>query len=307
MLAKRDGRWGLVQYLLLVLTAFFWGGAFIAGKVAVKTTPPFVVAFFRFLLAGLLLLALLARREGWPDWRRKENFLGFFVLGLTGVFGYNMLFFEALKHTSPVNGSLIVAANPGVTALLNRLLMGEKLGLRRWLGIGLSFTGVVLVICRGDLELLLGLSFNLGDLLLVGATLCWALYSIKGKEVMQRFSPLAATACACTIGALLLLPFALWQGSQQGWGWLGQAQPWLAIGFMAVFASVLGFVWWYEGVQAIGASRAAIFINLVPISVMLMSAVQGESLTWVQLLGAVLVLGGVYLTSMAKAKPEGAN
>ncbi|AVX30409.1 Permease of the drug/metabolite transporter (DMT) superfamily [Carboxydocella thermautotrophica] len=296
-----------MQYLLLVLTAFFWGGAFIAGKVAVKTTPPFVVAFLRFLIAGILLLLLLRRREGWPDWRKKENFSGLFFLGLTGVFGYNLLFFEALKHTSPVNGSLIVAANPGVTALINRFWHGERLGPRRWLGILLSFTGVTLVICRGDLELLANLRFNFGDILLVGATLCWALYSIKGKEVMNNFTPLAATAFACTFGALLLLPFALWQGGQQGWSWLGQAQPWLAIIFLAIFASVLGFVWWYQGVQAIGASRAAIFINLVPISVMLMSALQGEKLTWVQLLGAALVLGGVYLTSMAKVQPGRAH
>ncbi len=290
-------------YLLLVLVAFSWGGAFTAAKLALRELPPFSVATLRFALASLILMAILWKQEGFTNKIQRNDYYWLLLLGLTGIFGYNALFFEALKHTTAVNGALIIAANPMATAILSTLLTREKLTKQQVVGILVSFTGVLFVIAKGSLSVVRDLSFNFGDLLLVGAMLCWAVYSIAGKRVMGKFSPLAATTFACIIGTLALAPFMVREIMLAQWNnptWLS----WSAIIYMAVFASVMGFVWWNQGVAQIGASRAAVFINLVPIAAMSIAAVSGEAITLPQFLGAVLVISGVYLTSVKRANAE---
>lgn len=288
-----------IVYFQLILVVFSWGGAFTAAKIALQELPPFTVATLRFALATLILIPILWRQEGLVRKINRQDYFWFVLLGLTGVFGYNALFFEALKHTTAVNGALIIAANPITTALLSALLNKEKLAGRQLIGIIISFTGVLFVIAKGSLTVVRSLSFNFGDLLLIGAMLCWAVYSITGKRVMSKFSPLAATTLACTIGTLALAPFMAREIMLGQWPATTWA-TWVAISYMAVFATVMGFVWWNHGVAQIGASRAAIFINLVPISAMLVATLFGEVISLPQLLGAMLVISGVYLTSVIK-------
>lgn len=287
-------------YLLLILVPIFWGGAFVAAKFVVQELPPFTVAAIRFALATLCLWPLMYYREGEKAKLGKQDLLGMLVLGLSGIFGYNALFFCGLQFTSATNGSLIVATNPIITLLLAAVFLKEKISWQKALGIAISFIGVTFVITNGNLFSILQAKYNLGDLLLMGAPLCWAIYSIIGKGIMQRYSPLACTTYACGFGTLMLLPFSLYELSQKGLFIFTQTSflGWLAIVYMAVFASVLGFVWWYKGVEKIGASKTSIFTNLVPVSaVVLASVLLGEKITGGDLVGAGLVISGVYLTT----------
>jgi drug/metabolite transporter (DMT)-like permease len=297
-------------YLKLVVTTFFWGGTFVAARFAVGEAPPFFAASCRFLIATLVLVPLAgwqSRREGrgFPVPANFRQLAGLFSLGLTGVFLYNTVFFTGLKLTTASNGALIVAINPLLTAVLSALWLRERVSASQAAGLLLSLFGVALVIARGSLEIVTSLSFNRGDLIMLGAPLCWALYSIFGKKVMSSFTPLAATAYASLFGTCLLVPAAALEhaaagGPLPGFSWLG----WLAILQLALLGTVLGFVWWYQGVQKIGTARAAAFVNLVPLFGALLAAlILGERLVAAQIWGGFLVVVGVYWGSRQHARP----
>jgi len=290
-----------------VLTTFFWGGTFVAARIAVREVPPFFAASWRFLIASLLLMALTAwqsRREQrpFPVPSNLRELTGLFSLGLSGVFLYNAIFFTGLKLTTATNGALIVAINPLLTAVLSALWLRERVSSGQAAGLLVSLCGVVVVIAKGSLGVLTALSFEKGDLIMLGAPLCWALYSIAGKRMLGTFTPLAATAYAAAFGAALLVPAALIEHLH-----LGGPLPcfsvlgWLAVLQLALLGTVIGFVWWYQGVQALGAARAAAFVNLVPLFGALLAALfLGEQLSGAQLAGGLLVVFGVYWGSRAR-------
>jgi drug/metabolite transporter (DMT)-like permease len=286
-------------YVKLVLTMIFWGGTFVAAKWAVREAPPFHVAACRFAVATAVLFLLLAwksRGKPIPVPRTFRQWLGLFSLGLTGIFLYNACFFAGLRLTTAANGSLIVAMNPILTAVLSALFLGDRLRPLQGAGFVLSLAGVAVVVSRGSWEVLGNFSFNHGDLILLGAPVCWSAFTILGKKALVRFSPLATTAWSSLFGLLLLAPAAFLEASGgAGAGhlsWTG----WLAVLQLALLGTVAGFVWFYEGVHRIGAARAAVFINLVPFFAILQAAlILGERLNAAQAAGGLLVIGGVWL------------
>jgi len=292
----------------LVLTTFFWGGTFVAGKWAVSEAPPFFVAFLRFAIASLVLWALVAWRgrgsgERFPLPKGGAQWAGLFSLGLTGVFLYNFVFLAGLSLTSATNGSLIVAFNPLLTAVLSAWWLKERVSPFQAAGLLLALLGVGVVVTRGSIEVMRSLSFNPGDLLMLGAPLAWALYTIFGKKVLAWFAPLPATAYAALIGTLLLLPAAAIEGSLPTGATRLSVYGWMSVLQLALLGTVVGFVWWYEGVELLGASRAAVFVNLVPIFGVLLSAlILSEKMNVSQLAGGILVVVGVGIGTLRGRK-----
>jgi len=278
---------------------FFWGGTFVAGKWAVGEAPPFFVATLRFAIASAVLWALIAwrfreRGRRFPVPEGGAQWAGLFSLGLTGVFLYNFVFLTGLSWTSATNGSLIVAFNPLLTAVLSALWLKERVRPVQAGGLLLALFGVGVVITRGSIAVMRSLSFNPGDLLMLGAPLAWALYTILGKKALVRFPPLVATAYASLFGTLLLLPAAALEGSLLTGVHRLTVYGWISVLQLALLGTVVGFVWWYEGVEALGASRAAVFVNLVPLFGVLLSAlILSESPEVSQLAGGILVVLGV--------------
>ncbi|MDW7675025.1 MAG: DMT family transporter [Bacillota bacterium] len=283
-------------YFLLILVPLFWGGAFTAGRLAVGEVPPFTVAFLRFSLAALLLIPVMLIWDPKGYKPQLKQLPALFLLGLTGVFSYNALFFSGLVHTTAISGSLIIAANPMATSVLSFFILKEKFTPLQIIGIIVSFTGVTYVITEGSLTTLQSLSFNIGDIMMVGAMLSWAVYSIVGKKVMEGLSAVTSTTYAIIIGALLFMPFYLLEARDFSLGQIS-INTWISIVYMALFASVLGFVWWYQAIKQIGASKAAVFVNLIPIFSIIIASFFGETVSLNQLLGAALVITGVYLTA----------
>ncbi len=286
-------------YTGLILTTIFWGGSFVSAKVLVDTIPPLTSASVRFLLASLFLLGFVLWKREWR-WPRKRDWSKFVVLGLTGIYGYNIFFFYGVQLNPAGESALVVALNPIVVAIISVIVLKERLNILQGMGIAISFFGAMLVLTKGGMFNGMFTGLRVEQSILFGAVLCWAIYTIVGKKVMEEYSPLLTTTLAAIVGSLFLWPTML---MVDGFGYMKQAGllEWSLIVFLAVFVTVLGFVWYYEGVRSIGAGRAAVFINIVPISALLFSVVfLNEVFGWLQLVGGLLVITGVYITTKGR-------
>lgn len=283
------------------MAAMFWGGTFIAGRVLAPLLDPVSAAFLRFLTASCLLVGWLYLTQGRLPRLSFRQTIAVTALGVTGVLAYNLLFFGGLQTVEAGRAALIVALNPIVIALASIWFFNERLTGRQLLGIALSLTGAVIVIARGELDALLRGGVGQGELLLIGCVVSWVLYTLIGKRLLHQLSPLAAVTHASVAGTLMLGLMVITRGGldiEQ----LFAAEILLSIAYLAVFGTVLAFVWYYSGVQAIGPGRAGQFINLVPVSgVMLGALLLGEPLTHSLLLGALLVVSGLWLTSRKRS------
>lgn len=289
---------------LMVLTTIFWSGAFITGKIAVGEFPPFALTFFRFLFALPLIFTILYVKEPGNLLPRGKQWPALILLGFVGTFCYHALFFSSLKYTTAINSSLLGATNPMVTTLLAATFFGERLTPWRVLGIILSFSGVFLFITSGDLLLISQFQFNKGDILMLVAVCCFAVYSLLSRRYMKqyRLSPLMVTAYTFLICVVISVPFVLWE-KPSTYLFSATASGWLSILYMSVFASVLGYLIQMVAIQRIGAPRTAIFINLVPIFTIIQSVtILGESITLIKLMGAAIVITGVYLATRPESR-----
>jgi drug/metabolite transporter (DMT)-like permease len=284
-------------YIKLLLTAFFWGGTFIAGRVIAGRVMPFSAAFLRFAIASALLLSILRHREGRFPRLGRGALVGVVALGLTGVFTYNVLFFSGLARIPAGRASLIIATNPIVIAVFAAMIFKERLTGLKCIGILLSVTGALIVISKGDPAFILHGGIGTGELFIIGCVLSWAAYSLIGKTVMRDLSPLAAVALSSAVGAALLLVPALGEGMMahlSGYRW----QDWTSLAYLGIFGTVIGFVWYYDAIRIIGPSRASLFINFVPISAIVLAyVILAEPVTLSLAAGAVFVATGVYLTN----------
>ncbi|MDR3038101.1 MAG: DMT family transporter [Candidatus Adiutrix sp.] len=283
----------------LVLTMAVWGGTFVAARLVSRESGPFSAAFWRFALAALVLTALTWRREGGlkPKNLEPSGWLLLALLGATGMFGYNYFFIKGLGLTEAGLASVIVAINPGLTYLGLGLFFREKLTRRGLAGFALAISGGALAISRGrPAALLTGGGLGLGELLIGGCVLCWAAYSLFGKMILRRLSPLMATTWACFFGLIFLAPAALWESGFRAFPGYSPT-GWASLAFLGVFGTALGFTLYYQGILRLGAGRAAVFINLVPIFGILSGwLLLDESLNWSLAAGLVLVLSGIRLT-----------
>lgn len=288
-----------VVWLKLGLTAFFWAMMFHLGKHAVAYMSPLAVGGWRFLLAGAVLLPLLHWREGidWPGIRR--NALPLLAMALIGICGFNLALFHGLRLTSPVNGALIIALNPAITTLLSALLNGERISARQGIGLALALAGVATVVSHGSLHALLSLAFTGGDLLILVASLSWAVYSTIPRRFVQGLAPLQITTATIVLGGLAMSGVA--QLAATDFFVAPPASVAAAIAVMSLLGSVLAYIWWNEGVGKIGPAKAAIFMNLVPIFATLIGVALGQPLALSQLAGAALVVGGVLYSSLNPA------
>lgn len=287
-------------YAKLTAVAMLWGATFIAGRKLAQEMPVLVVAASRFALAALLLVIVAWRMEGGLPRLTRSQVAATAALGLTGIFLYNLCFFGALSQIPAGRASLVVALNPIVTALAAALLLRERLTSTKWLGIGIAFVGAAIVITRGDLAGAvhdIRQSVGRGELLMLGGVVAWAAYTLIGRRALKNLSPIAATTYAALWGFLFLGLGAAGQVGDVNWSELG----WLSYGsifYLAAFGTVIGFIWYYEGVKALGPSRAAVFNNLVPVfGVGLAALLLGEPVLWSMVAGGVLVAAGVTLTN----------
>lgn len=293
----------MLVYLELICTAIFWGGTFVAGRIVAQEAGPFSAAFLRFLTASICLPAINCRSHGGRlPLPHRRLLLPLILLGLTGVFSYNMFFFMGLERIEAGRASLIIANNPVFIMLFNALIFRERIHSLAVAGILLSLTGAVVVITRGDMVHALKGGVGLGEWFMFGCVLSWAAYSLIGKRVLMHLTPLSSVTWASIFGTAALCAPAMMEGLFSTIETC-TAPAWAGILYLGVFGTVVGFVLYYRGIRAIGPARASQFINLVPVSAILMaSLILDEPLTRSLLIGAVLVLTGITLTNYASAQ-----
>ncbi|WP_442600334.1 DMT family transporter [Neobacillus sp. D3-1R] len=285
---------------MLIIATSTWGSAFIAGKFAVQSFEPATVAFFRFFGAAILLFPLMWLMEKDRKKPTLKDYGLFAILGLTGIAIYNICFFIATKQAPVIKSSLFIASNPVLIVLLSGLFLKEKITKNHIIGMFIALIGVVFIITDGHLLSLFQYGFEPIDFVLLGAVVSWALYSVVGKVVLKKFSSVESTTYAVAFGTMFLLPFAsvetTWQEVQQA-----SFTTWIAIAHMSIFVTVVSFVLYYNGIKEIGAAKASIFINVMPVSAVLMATIfLGETFTWAHGFGAAFVLSGVYVGTNAK-------
>lgn len=282
-------------YFLMVLSTIFWAGAFIAGKLSAPFIPPFTLTFLRFFFATIIMYFVVKSKDKNIYKLKKEDYRVFLFTGIVGMFGYHVFFFSALKYTTAINSSIIGATNPIITTILVILFLRDKISLKRLLGIILSFTGVVLTITNADLNALMNFSFNKGDMLMLVAVLMWASYSVYSKKVMHRFTPLILTYYSFLFCTIFIIPFVIYE---KPWTILDgvPTYSYVAVIYMSIFASVIGYLVQQMAIKQIGPSRTSIFINLVPIfSIILSVLILKESVSSIKLLTTLLIITGVYI------------
>jgi len=287
----------MVVYVKLLLTAVFWGGTFIAARVVTQNVGPFSASFLRFAIASLFLVFITKNLEGGLPRLKKHQIIPVILLGMTGVFAYNVFFFLGLKTVTAGRASVIIAMNPIFIALFAHLLFKEQLSRINVTGILLCVTGAIVVISEGNPLAVMQGGLGRGELYILGCVVSWVLYSLTGKHTMKEISPLAAVTYSCLIGGAMLFAPACMEGlftDVAGY----RTVDWLGITYLGFFGSVLGFTWFYEGIQKIGASRAAVFINFVPVSAVILAFfLLRETLGISLVTGGAMVIGGAYLTN----------
>jgi drug/metabolite transporter (DMT)-like permease len=280
-------------YIKLSVVALVWGGTFIGTQTAGASFEPFFGGFLRFSVALLVLLPMTYFKEGIPK-LPTEKWLQLAGMGFVGIFLYNFCFFVGLQHVAASRASLIVALNPIMVLSASIFWMGEKATFPKIAGILLSLLGAAIVISRGDL-LHIAQQFQMGDFILLGCPVSWGIYTLLGRIVFKGITPLAATTI-CVFFAWVMLGIASLFGSTNMENIPTKA--WLSLLYLGIFGTVLGYIWYSEGMATLGATRTAIFNNFVPVFAVMASVIfLKEEVPISALIGGALVISGVVLTN----------
>lgn len=287
-------------YLLLILTVLFWSGNMVVGRGVHEAVPPIALAFWRWSIALALVLpfAVPHLRVQWPEIRTHWKPL--VALGLLSVGGYNTFVYLALQSTTATSATMLNSFIPVATMAFAFLLLGRRLSRIELIGATLSLSGVLTIVARGELETLLGLRLNTGDLWMLLAVLTWGLYTVGLHWRPKGLNPMLMLAVFTVIGLLALAPVYVWElGTGRSIEW--SVPTAVAIAYIGVFPGFLGYVFYNAAIAVVGPSQGALFIHLMPVFGTALAVIfLGERPQWFQLAGIAMVFGGIYLTTRVR-------
>lgn len=278
----------------LVGATLFWAGNYVVGAAAVRELSPVSLTALRWAIAALPLVVLAHLIER-PDWRAAvRTWPRQLALSAVGMLGYALLVYSALQHTSSVNASLVNALNPALIALVAAALARRAPHRGAVAGMLLGLVGVLVVLTGGRPDTLLALRFNVGDLLMLGAIAVWSAYTVGGRG--SSVPPITATAIQAVLAALVMVPFAL--AGRVHWPQTGSGTA--ALLFIGLFPSLGAYLLWNLALRRVPAGSAGVYLNLITVFTVLINALLGYRLGPAQLIGGVLVLGGVLLVHRSR-------
>ncbi|AXY75534.1 hypothetical protein D3H65_16795 [Paraflavitalea soli] len=279
--------------LKLLLALLAWSSSYAITRSVVATMPPILFAFLRFAVAILALLIISYTRKTPVQETMKDKWASILTLSLTGVTLYYVFFNFSLQQTSAAAGALIQGFIPISTAILAAIFLKERLKPWQIVGIFISVTGVVLIGFTGQASAS-GNNTIMGNLLMIAAVLCWAIYTVVSKKLAST-DPIWLITRLSIIGTILLIPAVIYEMKDQSWPAISW-QAWAAILYMGIFPSALGYIWFNSALQHISATQAGVFINMDPVvGALIAVAFLGEQLHIWQITGAALTLAGVWL------------
>ncbi|MBI3514353.1 MAG: DMT family transporter [Proteobacteria bacterium] len=294
-----DSRLWRAPALLLAAASLFWAGNFIVGRAVHAAMPPFGLAFWRW-AASFALVAGFA----WPHMRRdlpvlRQHARGVLALSALGIAAYSALTYLGLQSTSAINALLLQSAMPLVILVCCFGLFGDRAHATQLIGIALSFAGVAVIVAGGALDTLLALSLGRGDAWVLAAVICYALYSAL-LRTRPPVHPLSFLAASFALGAVLVLPFYVWE-HLSGAVTRPSLAGLLAIAYLALFPSCLAFLFYNRGVELIGATRAGHFFHLMPaFGTVLAMALLGEPFGSHHAIGIALIGLGIAAATLRR-------
>ncbi|MCX7154894.1 MAG: DMT family transporter [Rhodocyclales bacterium] len=283
-------------YLLLTLTNLFWAGNWIISRAFRGELPPIALSFWRWVVALLCLLplALPHLRRDWPQLRAAWPWL--LLYGALGTGGYNVLVYGGLQYTTAINGTLLNSFVPIMIVLISWLLLGKRLHGREAAGILVSFIGVLGIVAHGELQRLLELTLNVGDIWILASVLAWSAYTLLLSRRPAVHALSFVTAISIT-GLLFLSPLYLWEMSQ-GRHVIATPEAIAGIVYTGVFPAFLGYILWNRGVAEVGAARAGLFMHLVPAFGIVLSMIfLDEKPALYHAVGIGLIFTGIWLNT----------
>jgi drug/metabolite transporter (DMT)-like permease len=282
--------------LVLLVMVVIWGLNFPIAKAALAELSPLAFNALRFPLAALTVFIALQLRGGtiWPDRADRLRVLG---LGILGNVLYQQFFIFGLDNTRAGTASVLLAATPILTALLSARMGHERIRRRTWIGVVATFAGIILVVTAGD-DHPTGESRLLGDLLMLAASVSWALYTVGSRDLIDRYGSIQFTVWTLAVGAIVLCAIGLPDVLRTDLTAVS-AGAWLGVIYAGSLSIGLAYLIWYHGVKHIGNTRTAAYSNLVPVVALLAAWVQlGEVPLAGQVLGAAVIIGGVMLAQV---------
>ena len=288
-------------YIFLIFATLFWSGNFIVGKAAsLFDIPPFTLNFYRWFCAWLILAPFTLKEIFEKRIYIFENKKLIIVLGITSITLFNSIVYYSLNFTQVITGVLMISTIPVMIIFFSSILKIEKTNFYQVLGVVFSMCGVVIIITKVDVETLLQLNFNKGDLWMTVAMFSWALYSTLLKSKKLALSQISLLQVIITAGLIFLLPIYLIEGS------LGYRpnldMPFLfTLAFVVIFPGLSSFIFWIKGISIIGANRSGLFLHLMPIFSTLMAIVIfKEKFMFYHLIGAIFIIIGLLLSNKKK-------
>ena len=288
-------------YIYLILATLFWSGNFIVGKAAsLYEIPPFTLNFYRWTFAWLILAPFTLKEIFQKKEYILKNLKLILILGITSITIFNSIVYYSLNFTQVINGVLMISTIPVMIIFFSWIFKIEKTNFYQILGVIFSLFGVVIIVTKADLNKLLNLNFNKGDLWMVVAMLSWAMYSALLRKKKFELSQISLLQTIISAGLILLLPAYLIEMSL-GYR-LNIHLPFiLTLSYVVLFPGLASFFFWIKGISIIGSNRSGIFLHLMPIfSTIMAILIFKEKFMVFHFIGAVLIITGVVLSSKRK-------
>ena len=290
-----------IAYILLILATLFWSGNFIVGKAAsLFEIPPFTLNFYRWSCAWLILAPFTLKEIFMKKNYILKNIKLILILGITSITVFNSIVYYSLNFTQVISAVLTISTIPVMIIFFCWLFKIEKTNIYQISGVIFSLLGVVVIIAKADLDILLNLNFNKGDLWMVFAMFSWAIYSALLRKKKFELSQLSLLQTIISVGVIFLLPAYLMEFAL---GYRASVHlPFvLTLTYVVLFPGLASFIFWIKGISIIGSNRSGIFLHLIPIfSTILAILIFEEKFMIYHLIGALLIITGIILSSKKK-------
>ena len=285
-------------YIFLILTTLFWSGNFIVGKAAsIFEIPPFTLNFYRWTFAWLILAPFTLKEVIDKKNYILKNIKLITILGITSITIFNSIVYYSLNFTQVISGVLMISTIPVMIIIFCWLFRIEKTNVYQIFGVIFSLSGVVVIITKADLNILLNLNFNKGDIWMVVAMFSWAMYSALLRKKKFELSQLSLLQTIITAGLIFLLPAYLVELSL-GYKTSINLPFILTLTYVVLFPGLASFIFWIKGISIIGSNRSGIFLHLMPIfSTIMAILIFGEKFMIFHLIGAMFIIAGIILSS----------
>ncbi|MFT6624168.1 MAG: drug/metabolite transporter (DMT)-like permease [Cycloclasticus sp.] len=291
-----------VKAIFLLNTAgLLWGGNMILGHYLKDYLGPWSIISTRLVIGGSIFILLLMHSGELKKIRHITNWWVMIALAVTGVIGFQSFLYFGLRLTTSTNGGLINSLTPLLTALMAGIYFKEKLSYQHWIAAMVTVFGLAFILSEGRLSNLLLLEFNWGDIYILAAVFSWVVYSIIGKQAMRTLSPLPMTALGVLLSLVIVLPLGVIEANYY--------QPpiittttFLAMLFISTGPTVLSLLFWNKGMHLIGPARASLFLNTVPVYIIIINAVFLDIMPYqYQWVGMALIFAGSFYASLRPA------